>query len=168
MKRLLFLIGLFLTFSNFVTVESLNAQNTDTLIFAVVEDMPTFPTCDNAGDKDRKCTETAVEMFVNENLQYPEYALKNGVEGSCVVSCVVEKDGSLTNFKLIRNVGAGTGEEALRVIKLLPNFQPGKQRGETVRVQMNFIVRFRITPEMKAKAKARKKAEKKKGKRKGE
>jgi TonB family protein len=160
MKRLFFLIGLFVILSNFVIFESLNAQSTDTLIYLVVEDMPTFSTCDNTEDTDRKCTEAAVEAFVKANMEYPEFALKMGVEGAAVVSCIVEKDGSLSDFKIIRNPGAETGEEALRIIKHLPNFQPGKQRGEVLRVQMNFPVRFRITPEVKAKAKARKKAEK--------
>lgn len=160
MKRLSFLIALFLMFFNFVILESLNAQNTDTLIYQFVEDMPTFSTCDNAEDTDRKCTEAAVEAFIKANMEYPEFALKMGVEGSAVVSCIVEKDGSLSDFKVIRNPGAETGKEALRLIKSLPNFQPGKQRDEVLRVQMNFVVRFRITPEVKAKARARKKTEK--------
>ena len=136
----------------------------DEPIYQLVQDMPTFPTCDNNKDEDRKCTVSAIEAFLNENLEYPEYAYKNGVEGTCVISFIVEKDGSLSDFKIVRNVGAGMGEEALRVLKMLPNFKPGEQRGKPVRVQQNIPVRFRITPglktEMKAKKKARKKAEK--------
>lgn len=194
MNRLIFLVSLWLVFSTNIfgkqQVDNSNAfspivelidttkpeqrrptglkvtpKSSASQVFLVVEDMPSFPTCDNDKDKDRKCTEAAVEVFIRENMQYPAFAFKNGVEGTCVVSCIVEKDGSLTNFKLIRNVGAETGEEALRVIQSLPNFQPGKQRGETVRVQMNFPVRFRITPEVKAKMKARKKEERAKRKR---
>lgn len=160
MKRLAFLIGLFLMFS--INIFAQKVEEVENPVFAVVEDMPSFPTCDE--DEDRKCTETEVKAFIKENLQYPEYAYKNGVEGICVISCIVEKDGSFSDFKIVRNVGAGTGEEALRIMKLLPNFQAGKQRGEIVRVQMNFPIKFEITSETKAKFKARKKAEKAKRK----
>lgn len=156
MKRLAFLISLFLMFS--ISIFAQKVEEVENPIFAVVEDMPSFPTCDT--DENQKCTEAKLKEFIAENLQYPEYAFKNGVEGICVITCIVEKDGSLTDFKIIRNVGAGTGEEALRIIQLLPNFKAGKQRGKAVRVQMNFPVKFQITAETKAKMKARKKAAK--------
>jgi TonB family protein len=162
MKRFIFLIGLFLMFSINIFAQKIDVEDVENLVFAVVEDMPSFPTCSE--DKDRKCTEAEVKAFIKENLQYPDYAYKNGVEGVCVISCIVEKDGSFSDFKIARNIGAGTGEEALRIMKLLPNFQTGKQRGEAVRVQMNFPVRFEITSDTKAKVKARRKAEKAKRK----
>ncbi len=162
MKRLTFLVSLFLIFSINVFAQKIEGEELDNLVFSAVKDMPSFPTCYE--DKDRKCTEAKLSEFIKENLQYPEYAYKNGVEGICVISFIVEKDGSLSDFKISRNVGAGTGEEALRIMRLLPNFRAGEQGDKPVRVQMNVPIRFEITSETKAKVKARRKAEKAKKK----
>lgn len=119
-------------------------------IFQVVEQMPRFPGCDDAGTDAEKdaCAGKKLLEYIYKNIKYPTIARENGVEGTAVISFVVEKDGSITDAKLLRDPGAGTGDEALRVVEKmneLPNkWTPGKQRNEAVRVQFNLPVKFRL------------------------
>lgn len=82
--------------------------------------------------------------FIYDNIQYPGIARENGVEGTVVVQFVVEKDGSITDVKVIRDIGAGCGAEAMRVVNKMPKWNPGKQRGRPVRVQFNLPVKFKL------------------------
>lgn len=118
----------------------------DNEIFKVVEDQPAFPGCEDIRDKaeKKKCAEEKMLTFIYSNIKYPAIARENGVEGMVVVSFVVEKDGSITGAKVVRDIGAGCGAEALRVVGKMPNWEPGKQRGRPVRVQFNLPVRFRL------------------------
>ena len=95
--------------------------------------MPEYPGGDDARIK-----------FMVENIKYPEQAKKNGIQGVVFVSYVVEKDGKISNIKTIRGIGGGCDEEAERVISLMPNWKPGIQRGQPVRVQFNLPVRFSL------------------------
>ena len=91
---------------------------------------------------------TLLLEFIYKNIKYPAIARENGVEGTAVVQFVVETDGSITDAKVVRDPGAQTGSEALRVVNLMKNkgiqWIPGKQRGRAVRVQFNLPVRFRL------------------------
>ncbi|PKP33351.1 MAG: hypothetical protein CVU00_10805 [Bacteroidetes bacterium HGW-Bacteroidetes-17] len=91
--------------------------------------------------------EEARLAFFAKNLKYPELARKAGVQGRVYVTFVIEKDGSLTDIKVIRGIGSGCDQEAVRVIKLMPNWIPGKQRGKPVRVQFNLPIRFTLDSE---------------------
>ncbi|MCI4649500.1 MAG: energy transducer TonB [Phaeodactylibacter sp.] len=86
--------------------------------------------------------------FIYKNIKYPAIARENGVEGTAVVQFVVETDGSITDANVVRDPGAQTGAEALRVVNLMKEqgiqWIPGKQRGRAVRVQFNLPVRFRL------------------------
>lgn len=121
-------------------------------IFKVVEEMPLFPgECPDAEGQSaakKQCADQKMMEFIYQNLKYPKEARDASVEGVVVVSFVVEKDGSLSNFKLLRDIGAGCGEEVLRVVRLMNEQQlrwtPGKQRGRDVRVQMNLPIRFKL------------------------
>jgi TonB family protein len=116
-------------------------------IFDIVEEMPLWKACDNVDwtkQERRDCSQKELLKFIYTNIKYPTLALENDVSGTAVISFVIEKDGSITNETILRNPGAGTGEEALRVIKMLPNFISGRQRGKSVRVRYNFPVRFRL------------------------
>ena len=75
----------------------------------------------------------SLEAFVNRNLQYTSYAKENNITGKVFVSFVVEKDGSLTNVKVWSDIGGGCGTEAMRVVKLMPKWIPGKYYGKPVR-----------------------------------
>jgi len=119
-------------------------------IFKVVEDMPRFPGCENKGSKAERqqCAQRKMLEFIYANIKYPPIARENGVEGTAVVQFVVEKDGTVTDARVVRDPGAGTGNEALRVVNLMNQkgikWIPGKQRGRPVRVQFNLPVKFRL------------------------
>jgi len=115
-------------------------------IFKVVEQMPRFPGCENESDDNAKkqCATKKMLEFIYKNIKYPAIARENGVEGTAVISFVVEKDGSVSAPKVVRDIGAGCGGEALRVVKKMPKWTPGKQRGRSVRVQFNLPVKFKL------------------------
>ncbi|ANQ50514.2 energy transducer TonB [Flammeovirga sp. MY04] len=82
--------------------------------------------------------------FLGKNMKYPKRALKMGVEGKVYVQFIVGKDGSLTDFKVVRGLGAGLDEEAVRVLKLSPKWIPAEQRGRIVRQRMVIPISFKI------------------------
>ena len=98
-----------------------------------VEDMPEDP-----GGME------AMMKFVAENLKYPEQMQKEKVEGRVLLSFVVEKDGSVTNIEEVKSPHPVLTEEAIRVVKLMPKWKPGKQDGKEVRVQFNLPITFRL------------------------
>jgi len=101
--------------------------------FIIVEDMPEFP-----GGME------AFYKFISKKVKYPAQARRMGIEGRVYLQFVVEKDGSIGDLFVAKGVGAGLDEESLRVMKLVPNFKPGKQRGRPVRVQMTIPINFRL------------------------
>jgi protein TonB len=113
-------------------------------IFIVVEDMPEFP-----GGQD------SMAKFISDNLIYPALAQENNIQGRVVVQFIVEEDGRISNVKLVSTpLGWGLDEAAIRVIKKMPNWKPGKQRGEPVKVRFVIPIRFQLSdgaPEKKPK-----------------
>ena len=81
-------------------------------------------------------------QFLGKKIKYPSMARRAGVEGKVIVSFVVDKDGSLTDIQVLRGIGYGCDEEALRVLKMVPNWSPGRQRGEPVKVRMAVPITF--------------------------
>ena len=126
---------LFFTFNLSTTLWAQGSQDSlseyDCIQF--IEDEPDFP----GGDSARRA-------FIENNLQYPDTAKMYYVEGVVYASFIVEKDGSLSGFKILRGLGWGCDEEAIRVLKLMPKWKPATRRGELVRVQMNIPIRFEI------------------------
>lgn len=102
-------------------------------IFIVVEDQPSFPGGDAARMK-----------YLGKNIEYPQLARESGIQGTVFVTFVVEKDGHVTDVRILRGIGGGCDEEAVRVVKNMPNWSPGKQRGKPVRVQFNMPIRFAL------------------------
>jgi protein TonB len=82
--------------------------------------------------------------FIYANICYPDSARENGIEGTVVISFKVEKDGSIINPIIRREIGGGCEEEVLRIIKMLPKFIPAERNGEKVRTQFNLPIRFRL------------------------
>lgn len=116
-------------------------------IFKIVEEMPRFIGCEEENlskDEKAKCAEMRLLSFLGSNLRYPSIARENGIEGTVVVQFIIETDGRIADAKVVRDIGAGCGEEALRVVKAMPDWIPGKQRGREVRVQFNLPVRFQL------------------------
>lgn len=87
---------------------------------------------------------SAMMSFLSQNIDYPEIAKQAGISGTVYVGFIVEKDGSLSNVELLRSIGGGCDEEAIRVVKLMPNWKPGMQRGIPVRVKLNLPVKFTL------------------------
>jgi TonB family protein len=100
-------------------------------IFVVVETMPEFP-----GGED------AFNQYLADSIRYPAAAVENSIQGRVFVTFVVEKDGSVSDARILRGIGGGCDEEALRVIRNMPKWIPGKQRGKPVRVQYNLPIMF--------------------------
>jgi protein TonB len=82
--------------------------------------------------------------YVSKNLKYPTQARRLGMEGRVFVEFIVERDGSLTDIKVVKGIGAGCDEEAIRVIAAAPKWNPGKQRGREVRVRMIMPIVFKL------------------------
>ena len=115
-------------------VEIVEEQVTvEEVIFQVVEDEPEFP-----GGME------ALYKYLGESIKYPALAKENNIEGRVYVTFVVEKDGSIANPRILRDIGGGCGQEAIRVVKVMPKWKPGKQRGKNVRVQFNLPVSFKL------------------------
>lgn len=102
-------------------------------IFTIVETMPEFP----GGQQ-------AMLEFIARNIKYPPLARESGIQGRVFVNFVVEPDGSVSNVKVIRGIGGGCDEEAIRVVQSMPKWTPGRQRGKAVRVSFNLPVRFTL------------------------
>lgn len=108
-------------------------DETATKVFDVVEQMPSFP----GGD-------AALMSFLNKNIKYPVIAEENGIQGRVVATFVVERDGSITDVKVIKSVDPSLDKEAVRVLKSMPKWIPGKQNGSAVRVKYTVPVTFRL------------------------
>lgn len=102
-------------------------------IFTVVEEQPGYP-----GGEDSRIA------FLQQNIKYPEEAKELGIQGKVFVTFVVEVDGSITDVRVLRGIGGGCDEEAIRVVKSMPKWIPGKQRGVPVRVQFNLPIKFTL------------------------
>ena len=86
----------------------------------------------------------AFYKFINKNLEYPKQARRMGVEGKVFMQFVVDKDGTLTDIKVLKGIGSGCDEEALRVLKMAPKWKPGKQRGRPVKVRMSIPIVYKL------------------------
>ena len=82
--------------------------------------------------------------YLAQNIKYPQLARENNITGRVFVTFVVERDGSVTGVRVLRDIGGGCGQEAVRVVKSMPKWTPGKQRGKAVRVQYNLPVNFSL------------------------
>ena len=108
-------------------------QDDQSEIFVVVEQDPEFP----GGMQ-------ALIQYLGSNIKYPQKAMEDGIQGTVYVTFVVEKDGQVNNVKVIRKLGGGCDEEAVRVVEAMPKWKPGKQRGKAVRVQYNLPIKFQL------------------------
>ncbi len=115
-------------------------------VFLVVEEPPMFPGCEDISDRDerKRCADQALLRFVRQQIRYPAAARELGIEGLVALRFVVEKDGSISSIQVLRDPGGGLGAEAMRVLKSMPQWQPGLQGGRPVRVQFTLPVRFRL------------------------
>jgi protein TonB len=114
-------------------VEVIEVEESKKEVFTIVEEMPAFP----GGEAERN-------KFLAENIQYPQQATENGIQGTVYVSFVVDSKGNVTDVKILRGIGGGCDEEALRVVRMMPKWHPGKQNGKNVRVLFNMPIYFKL------------------------
>lgn len=115
-------------------VEAPVEEEEEEVIFMVVETMPEFP----GGQQ-------ALSKYLNENVKYPVIAQENGIQGRVICQFVVNKDGAIVDVEVVRSGGdPSLDKEAVRVIKSMPKWNPGKQRGKAVRVKYTVPVNFRL------------------------
>jgi protein TonB len=114
-------------------VEKVEQKEEETKVFEVVEQMPQFP----GGD-------AALMQFLNSHIKYPVVAEENGIQGRVVCTFVVERNGSITDVRVIKSVDPSLDKEAVRVLKSMPSWIPGKQNGSAVRVKYTVPVTFRL------------------------
>ena len=103
------------------------------MVYDVVEVMPQFP----GG-------QIAMLKYIMENIKYPKQIMEEGIQGRVTVSFIVEKDGRVSNVRLLRSVQSALDKEAIRVVKSMPKWTPGKQNGKPVRVRFNLPVMFKL------------------------
>ncbi|MBU46960.1 MAG: energy transducer TonB [Flavobacteriales bacterium] len=108
-------------------------EESDDEFFMVVENMPEFP----GGD-------LGLMKYIQKNVKYPPIAKEYNITGKVYVSFIVDKSGSVTNAKIVRGVDKNLDAEALRVVKSLPKYKPGKQRGKPVRVMFTIPINFTL------------------------
>ncbi|HAQ18144.1 MAG TPA: energy transducer TonB [Prolixibacteraceae bacterium] len=106
-------------------------EDTTSTPYAVVEQMPEFP----GG-------EAALQRYLRSSVKYPTIAMENGIQGKVYVGFVVERNGSISNVRIARGVDVSLDKEAMRVVRLMPKWIPGKQNGEPVRVSFTAPINF--------------------------
>ena len=115
-------------------VEAPAEEEEEEVVFVVVESMPEFP----GGQQ-------ALFKFLSENIKYPVIAQENGIQGRVICQFTVNKDGSIVDIEVVRSGGdPSLDKEAVRVIKSMPKWKPGKQRGKPVRVKYTVPVSFKL------------------------
>jgi TonB family protein len=105
----------------------------DVPVYTLVEKMPEYIGGDYARNK-----------FMAEEIMYPQKATENGIQGTVYISFIIEKDGAVSNVKVLRGIGGGCDEESMRVVKLLNKWKPGSQNGKNVRVIFNMPIYFKL------------------------
>lgn len=110
-----------------------NKNDKEEEIFLVVEEMPEFP----GGD-------LALRKYLSNAVNYPLIAQENGIEGKVYVSFVIDEMGNITNVDLLRGVDQSLDNEALRVVRTLPKWKPGRQGGKAVKVRYNVPINFQL------------------------
>ncbi len=102
-------------------------------VLTIVEEMPTFP----GGDGE-------LSAYLKKNIKYPPLARENGITGRVYVNFIVDREGKIKDAKILRGIGGGCDEEALRVVRTMPSWKPGKQNGRSVNVSFNMPIFFNL------------------------
>lgn len=117
-------------------------------IFTIVENMPTLPGCEKEKDEQGKqtCTQKKIFEHLGKVMKYPQMAKEAGIQGQVFVSFIIDKNGKVANVEVLRGVAGGKAldDEAVRMVKTLPDFTPGKQRGKNVQVRYSIPIKFSL------------------------
>ena len=115
------------------TAMAQNKKAANDKVYEKAEVMPEFP----GGEQ-------AMINFVAKNVTYPKEAMEKEISGRVLVGFIVEKDGSITETEVVKGIGGGCDEEAVRVVKAMPKWKPGKQKGKPVRVHFLLPITFKL------------------------
>ncbi len=140
----------FVTKVNGVSGESLSLNKIDSVVFKIVQQMPRFPGCEELEGTNRdkeECGKKEMLEFIYTNLNYPAIARVNGIQGTNVIQFIVERDGRLSDLNLVRDIGGGTGEETMKVMRKMQEeytWTPGYQKGKAVKVLFTLPIKFKL------------------------
>lgn len=134
MKLIFFLLLLILTIHSSAQTDSTFRIGQSDVIFDIVEEQPEFP----GGT-------VQLYKFISDNFIYPQKCKRKNHQGKIYVSFVVEKDGSIEEVKILRGVDKDLDAEAIRIVKLMPKWKPGKQKGKLVKVRYNLPINCTLT-----------------------
>ena len=132
-KPLATLSVLAILFTVNTTAMAQNKKAANDKVYEKAEVMPEFP----GGEQ-------AMINFVAKNVTYPKEAMEKEISGRVLVGFIVEKDGSITETEVVKGIGGGCDEEAVRVVKAMPKWKPGKQKGKPVRVHFLLPITFKL------------------------
>jgi len=130
---------------------SAQTMDSDTTVYPVAEQAPRFPGCEQLDTTiafKAQCAQASLLNFMYSNIQYPLEARQQNIEGTVVTTFVVEKDSTISNIELVKDIGGGCGDAVLRVVNAMNEvgirWVPGKMDGRPVRTQFNLPIRFRL------------------------
>ena len=126
---------------------NLQAQNPRPA-YTLVDQMPYFPGCEVyalGSEEKRNCSNQAVVEYIANTLRYPERAKLEGAEGIVYISFVVNEEGKVIRPKILKDIGGDCGQEAIKVVRSMPHWEPGELRGERVAVQLKVPIHFQFT-----------------------
>ncbi len=133
------------------TIYAQDGMSADTTIYVVSEQAPRFPGCEQLDTTEAviyECAQSNLLRFIYDNVRYPFEAREQNISGTVVASFVVEKDGTVSDAKVIKDIGGGCGEEVLRIVNAMNEvfirWKPGMKAGVPVRTRFNLPVRFRL------------------------
>lgn len=142
------IIGLLL-----MTSSLLYGQPKDSNILSEVDIPPLFEGCDDpliSEEQRQACSVPKIQAFVNHNIIYPDSAKAKSIEGVVVVRFSVTEEGKITALELVRDIGGGCGEEAMRVVRMMPQFRPALRDGQPIATKMTLPIRFKKLDEAQA------------------
>jgi len=120
-------------------------ETEEEIVFKTVDEMPRFPGCENLeGEKQKTCSQTELLMFIYKNIKYPEVAREEDIQGTVIVSFIVDTDGQVIAPSIKRSIGGGCDEEVIKVVNSMPMWIPGKNDGIAVKTEFNLPVKFKL------------------------
>jgi TonB family protein len=114
-------------------------------IYEIVERMPLFGSCNELdGEEAKKCSDKAIMEYLSNSIRYPGLAKEINLEGRVIVEFIIDEDGMITKPRILRDIGAGCGDEVIRVISKMPDWAPGFQQNRNVKVKIRVPVNFKL------------------------
>lgn len=123
------------------------AQFSNDSVFSHPDQMPVFPGCGtfkNDPVAQRRCSDQEMVRFIARHLTYPDSAKSAGIEGTVYVAFVVDEAGAVTQPFVLKDIGGGCGEQALKVLQAMPRWEPGTSEGQKVKVRLNLPIQFSL------------------------